>query len=178
MNHYCTKVAYSETSLPCIEWDYEKKKCSVYGINVSMAALVKGYQDMQTEMGKILTKYTDGHSTNLPFDLSEIIDNKVVDQPEFSFLSNQQHDMRSIRMRNIQSMLQNGYMNGVDVEGKLMWNKLKMQLFMKDMQHFNELMMVMMHLGGGQVSNDNSARLLFKILMTWGISSLPELKRC
>lgn len=148
MLHYASTVAMSETSLPRIEFNAAGTHCSVNGKSIPLDAPPKLYAGLVSEGRELFSELTAGHSTDLPFVLSDLQDNKLKDAPDYGFLNSTNEDLQSVRMRNIQWLMSTGYLSVRN--GQKVWDKVKMAKWFKKAHQLNQIIMVLMHIGGGQ----------------------------
>lgn len=147
--HYAAKVAFSETGLPRIEFDRYEGVLSVDGKKIFLNKLPTFYNTLLEQGNALFAELTEGHGTDLPFLLSDLFDDKVEDIPEFSFIDNRQQNLQTCRFKGLTTFLKKpGFVFMQD--GELRWNPVEMQKFLKKAHTLNEMLMVLMHVGGGQ----------------------------
>lgn len=149
MMRYVTKVAFSETSLPRIEFNDERTTCSVNSKKIELANIAVFYNELLNEAQTLFNELTDGHSTDLPITLDQLFDDKTIDTPGYSFVQNKKQNLQSARFKGITSHLKKpGFV--IKQEGELVWNHVMMETFMGKAHRLNEILMTLMHIGGGQ----------------------------
>lgn len=149
MMHYVTKVAFSETSIPRVEFTNGRKTVSVNGKPVHVPKIATWYGSLLARVKVLMAKLTAGFAAVLPFLLSELHDDKLQEVPNYSFLNNRRQDLQMERFKGLTAFFRKpGF---VQKQGdEVVWNRQMMVDWMRDAHALNKLLMVLMHIGGGQ----------------------------
>jgi hypothetical protein len=117
------------------------------GKRIDIDLLPTFYSGLMSEAEALFKKLSCYQSTDLPFLLSDVFDNKLNALPEFSFLDgNGSHDMESISMRNLQGWMKHGLVIRKDEDGKVVWNRKMMEEIMANFHQLNQILMVLLHI--------------------------------
>jgi hypothetical protein len=107
------------------------------------------YTAMVSHVEDLLAELTQGIKTTLPA-YKDIVDDMTESQPGYCFASHHNKNIESLRFLDLMAKDKAGWAYSHGEGGEVVWKHVKMTLWMSKAQQLNELLLVLMHIGGGQ----------------------------
>jgi hypothetical protein len=106
------------------------------------------YTTMLERAKELIADLTQGINTTLPAH-KDIVDDMTEDRPGYCFASSHNRNIDSLRFLNILAKDNAEWVQSRG-GGQVVWKHVKAVLWMSKAQELNELLLVLMHMGGGQ----------------------------
>ncbi|KAF9518849.1 hypothetical protein BS47DRAFT_1358509 [Hydnum rufescens UP504] len=149
LDQYSTTVAYSEKHLPVFQWDAKHQSFSIKGHTVSLSKIGDMYTTLLGRMEMLLNELTEGIQTNVPAH-KDIVDDMTEDTPGYCFASSHNGNIDSLRYLNLLAKDNTQWVYNYGTGGTVVWKAVKVAVWMSKAQELNELLLILMHIGGGQ----------------------------
>lgn len=152
LTHYCAAVALNERHLPTFVWNDDHTAFDFKGQTMQLDSIAVMYAGLMDEAEALFTELTEGLDTTTPIIYKDIVDYMDQDDPEYSFLGSHNHQVNDLKLAGIQSMLQQSekwQVPGSGEDERPVWNQKEMKEWMLKAQNLNQMLMVLMHIGGG-----------------------------
>jgi hypothetical protein len=132
----------------------------IKGQTIALSKLGDMYNAMIGHMEKLLDNLTQGIHTRLPA-YKDIVDDMTESKPGYCFASNHNSNIKSCRFLDLLAKEKAGWIHSHGEGGEMVWKHVKLTGWMSKAQELNELLLVLMHMGGGQPARGQE---LFPIL--------------
>ena len=149
LDQYASTVAYSEKHLPIFQWDAKHQSFSIKGHTIFLSKIADMYSTLLERAEKLITELTEGTSTALPAH-KDIVDDMTEDSPGYCFAASHNRNLDSLCFKDLLAKSNAEWVHMHRPGGEVEWKHVKIVVWMQKAQELNELILVLMHMGGGQ----------------------------
>ena len=152
MQQYTSTLVHSNMSAPRFDMNEEEDTAYIDGHRVPINKIGELSERILSRIKLLIEEMAEGAKIAYPYHPNDIVDSATESKPGYSFMSSQNSQMEEAGVRVLTRLLSQPGWRIRGPEGTMVWNRTKMLAFMAKGRELNQLIMLAMHLGGGQPS--------------------------